>query len=355
MNDISPFLKQLISLPGLSGSEDPVRQVIADTWKPLVDEMSVSKLGSLHALRRAHNRPQAPSILFAAHMDAIGLIVTGIQEGGFLTVTEIGGVDPRILPGQEVTVHGQRDLPGLAVLWPDRLLKNAHKGKTPSLGRILIDLALPENEVKELVRVGDRISFATQPLDLAGGALSGHTLDNRASVAALTVCLEEIRKVELDWNVWMVATVEEEETLAGATTSPYELSPDMVVAVDVTFAKGPGASDYRAYSLDKGPTIGIGANIHPFMREAFKKIAEKYEIPHAIEPMPKNSGTDAMLLQIVGGGIPCAVLGIPLRYMHTPVEEVALADIERTGRLIAEFVRHLDADTLDTLHREMLP
>ena len=353
MNDISPFLKELLVLPGLSAYEKPVRECIANKWRPIVDDLSVSKLGSLHGLRRAV-RENAPSILLATHMDAIGLIVTGIKDG-FLMITQVGGVDPRILPGQLVNVHGRRDLQGIAVLWPDRLVNPKSKNKPPSLSRILIDVGLPAAEVNELVRVGDLVSFATQPMDLTGGALAGHTLDNRASVAALTLCLEELKKVNLDWNVWAVATVQEEATLAGAMTSPHQLEPDMVVAIDVTFGKGPGAGDHRTFPLGKGPTIGVGSNIHPFMNKRFKAIAEESEIPFSVETMPKHSGTDAMLMQIVGSGIPCAVIGIPLRYMHTPVEEVVLTDIQRTGRLLAGFIKNLEPDTLEKLTREMQP
>jgi len=354
MTEITPFLKLLLSVPGLSGNEAPARALISDQWRPLVDEISVSKLGSLHALRRSSQPKSAPAILFAAHMDAIGLIVTGIQDG-FLRVTEIGGVDPRILPGQAVTVHGSRAFPGLAVLWPDRLVDTRHKNKPPTLKRILVDTGLPAEEVRSVVRVGDLVSFATKPTELSGGTISGHTLDNRASVAALTVCLEELKKVKLDWNLWMVATVQEEETCIGGVTSPFEIQPDIAVAVDVTFAKGPGASDYRAFPMGKGPTIGTGSNIHPYLFKNFKSVAEKYEIPFAVEPLPKGSGTDAVVMQLVGSGIPSAVIGIPLRYMHTPVEEVMIEDIQRTGHLLAAFVQSLDPDTLTNLTREMHP
>ena len=354
MNDVSPFLKQLISLPGLSGYEGPVRELIADKWRPLVDELSVSKLGSLHGVRYASPKTNAPSILFAAHMDAIGLMVTGITDG-FLRVTRIGGIDPRILPGQPVQVHGRRDLPGIAVLWPDRLLNASHKSKPPVLERILVDVGLPVDEVNQLVRVGDLISFASLPIELTGHALAGHSLDNRASIAALTLCLEELRKVNLEWNLWMVATVQEELNLAGAFTSPFSLDPDIAVAVDVTFAKGPGANDYRSFPLDKGPTIGIGANIHPYLFKTFKAVAEECEIPFAIEAAPKNSGTDAMGLQISKGGIPSAVISIPLRYMHTPVEEIVITDIQRTGHLLAAFIQQLGPNTIKTLTREMQP
>ena len=352
MEDISPFLKQLISIPGLSGHETPVRELTAEKWQPLVDDLSVSKLGSLHGLRRAVKSHQ-PTVLFAAHMDAIGLIVTSTADG-FLHVTQIGGIDPRILPGQAVTVHGRRDLPGVAVLWPDRLLKSVHKNKAPTLNRILVDVGLPPEEVVEWVKIGDLVSFATPAIELTGNTLAGHSLDNRASLAALTLCLEELHKVNLDWNLVAAATVFEEVSMAGALTSPFTLQPDLAVAIDVTFAKGPGASDYRTFPLGKGPTIGIGPNIHPYLLKLFKEVAEEIEVPYAIETMPRSSGTDAMGMQIVGAGIPTIVIGIPLRYMHTPVEEVAIVDIRRTGRLLAAFVRKLDFETLGNLEKEML-
>ena len=354
MDDITPFLQQLISLPGLSGHEAPVRDLIAAKWHPLVDELSVSKLGSLHGLRRAAGMAQAPSVLFAAHMDAIGLIVTGSVDG-FLRVTQIGGIDPRILPGQAVTVHGQRDLPGIAVLWPDRLLGTGHKNKPPQLAQILIDVGLPVSEVDQLVAVGDLVSFASTPQQLGSDILAGHSLDNRASVAALTLCLQELHGVALGWNLWMAATVQEEITLAGALTSPFAVEPDVVVAVDVTFAKGPGANDYRTFAMEKGPTLGIGANIHPYLFKTFKALAETAEIPYAVEPLPKSSGTDAEAMQLVMDGIPSAVISIPIRYMHTPVEMVAISDIQRTARLLAAFIRQLNADTLAELTREMQP
>jgi endoglucanase len=150
-------------------------------------------------------------------------------------------------------VHGRRDLPGVAVLWPDRLLNPAHKNKAPNYSRILIDVGLPPQEVAELVEVGDLVSFATQPVDLAGDVIAGHSLDNRASVTALTFCLEELKNTDLAWNMVAVATTSEEENLSGAVTSAFEINPDLSVAVDVTFGKGPGSSDYRTFPLGKDP------------------------------------------------------------------------------------------------------
>lgn len=354
MTDISPFLKHLTSLPGLSGYEDPVREVIAETWRPMVDELSVSKSGSLHGLRRAATEA-APSILLAAHMDAIGLMVSSIDATGLLRVVEVGGIDPRILPGQVVTVHGSRDLPGILQFVPDRLLPKSKAGSAPAPETLFVDIGLSPREVNRLVHVGDLISFAQEPFDLSGGLLAGHSMDNRASVAALTVCLEELQNFNLAWNVWAVATVQEEETLLGARTSTFEIKPDLAVAVDVTFAKGPGASDHRCFHLGKGPTIGLGSNIHPALYTRFKQCAEEMDMPYAVELLPRSSGTDAVGMQVTEEGIPCAVIGIPLRYMHSPLEMVSTKDIQRTGRLLARFITQLEADSLNTLFSEPQP
>jgi endoglucanase len=344
MIELSPFLKQLLSQAGLSAFETPVRTVIADVWRPMVDELTVSRVGSLHGLRRGTTIPEPrPRLLLSAHMDAIGLMVTGISEG-LLRFTQIGGVDPRILPGQIVTVHGREDLPGVVVQPADRLLPISAREKPVAMEYLFVDTGLLPNDVIRLVRVGDLISFAQSPIELSGDALAGHSLDNRASVAVVTLCLQELQHMAHAWDVWAVASVQEEESMAGALTSPFEIRPDLAIAIDVTFAKGPGVSDYRGYPLGKGPTLGWGPNIHPAIYQAFKDLAEKLDIPHAMEAMPRHSGTDAYGMQIVAEGIPTFVMGIPLRYMHTPVEVVSLKDIARAGHLLAEFIARLDPD-----------
>ncbi len=343
MTDILPFLKSLVSASGVSAYEAPVARLIEEKWKPLVDELSTSRLGSLHGLKRGRGPGKHPSIMLAAHMDAIGLIVTRIDEG-FLHVDDIGGVDPRILPGTPVIVHGRQELPGVVVLPPLKTLPESQRDGGIGLSNLLVDVGLTEPNVKRLVQVGDTISFDTQPVELAGEAISGHSLDNRASVAALTVCLESLQGSEHKWDVWAVATSQEEETFAGAATSAYQIQPDLAVAVDVTFAKGPGANGWQTFGLGKGPTIGWGANLHPFLFERFKELADRLEIPVSSDLTPGHSGTDAYAIQVAREGIPTAVLGIPLRYMHTPVEMVAIKDVLRAGRLLAQFIAELEPD-----------
>jgi tetrahedral aminopeptidase len=348
MTELLPFLKQMISIPGLSGYEDPISDLISETWQPLTDELSRSRIGSLHGLCRGTGEELRPSILLATHMDAIGLMVTALVDG-FLRITQVGGIDARVLPGQLVTVHGRKDLPGVIVQPPSFLLPEENRKGPVPLTNLLVDVGLSPREVNRQVREGDLVSFATQPIEIDKHILAGHSLDNRASVAALTHCLDLLQSRKHVWDVWAVATAQEEETLGGALTSAFGLNPQLAVAIDVTFAKGPGTTDDKTFPLGEGLTLGWGPNIHPGLHRKFKDLADKLEIPSNLDPMPRHSGTDAMALQIAREGIPTMVVSIPLRYMHTPVEMISMKDVKRAGRLLAEFVVGLDVNFMDTL------
>jgi endoglucanase len=348
MTDYLPFLKELIAAPGLSGHEGPVKTLIEEAWKPITDELHTSRLGSLHGLLKGNLPEPRPGILLATHMDAIGLMVTGISEG-FLRITEIGGIDHRVLPGQLVTVHAREELPGMVIQPPAFLLPpDSGSGPVP-LEYLLVDTGLMPREVVRKVRVGDLVSFAQEPIELGDQIVAGHTLDNRASVTALTYCLDELKNRTHAWDVWAVATSQEEETFGGAFTSAHSLDPDLAVAIDVTLASGPGAPDHETYEMGKGVTLGWGPNVHPGLHRAFKKIVDQLEIPYELEPLPRHSGTDAYAMQVSRAGIPTMVVSIPLRYMHTPVEVVSMKDIRRTGRLLAEFVCSLHENFMSEL------
>jgi putative aminopeptidase FrvX len=380
MTEILPFLKELIAAPGLSSYEDPAAKIIADKWRPLVHEISRGKLGSLHGLRHGNGLEPRPSVLVATHMDSIGLMITGVTDG-FLRITQVGGVDVRVLPGTAVSIfatgtgasgtsatgtgasgasatgtgasgagaNGHSPIPGVVVQPSAQLLPEDMRDGPVALANLFIDTGLLPGKVSQLVRVGDVVSFAQPPVELSGEMLAGHSLDNRASVAALTVCLEELQSRPHVWDVWAVASSQEEVGALGAAGSAFEIRPSMAIVVDVTFAKGPGTSDWSAFPLGKGPTIVMGPNIHPALHKAMKELADKLEIPHALEYTPTHSGTDGWATQVSAEGIPTLVLGIPLRYMHTPVEVVALKDIQRAGRLLAEFIAGLGLDFMEKM------
>jgi putative aminopeptidase FrvX len=351
MSEVLPFLKSLLSVSGLSGYEMPVRCIIEERWKPLADQTSVSQLGSLHAFKRGSGKEPRRSILIAAHMDAVGLMVSKMVDG-FLHISEIGGIDPRILPGTPVIVHGTEDLPGVVTIPPASLLPEGKGNGTVAIEYLQVDIGLTPPQVLKKVRIGDLVSFDTRPVDMSGGSLSGHSLDNRASVAVLTVCLEELQSKSHVWDVWAVASAQEEISCGGATTSSFELKPDLAVAVDTTYGKAPGVNGWESFEIGAGPTLGIGPNIHPLLHHRFTELAEKFGIPYGVEPMPTSSGTDAMAIQISAEGIPTMVISVPIRYMHTPVEMIMMKDIQRAGRLLAEFINGLEVNFMNKIIQE---
>ncbi len=351
MTDILPFLKSLISVSGLSGYETPVADLIAEKWRPLVDKTSLSRVGSLHGLKKGRGKTPRPSVMIATHMDAIGLRVSKIVDG-FLHITNVGGIDVRVLPGAQVTVHASgsdEELPGVIVMPPARFLPESAGDGVLAISYLLVDTGLLPREVEKKVHVGDLVSFANEPFELAGEVISGHSLDNRASIAALTVCLEELQNKPHIWDVWAVATVQEEVTLLGASSSAFELRPQIAIVVDGAFAKGPGANGWQTFPLAKGVGLCIGPNMHPFLHKQLSELAERLEIPWFLDVTPSHSGTDAFAVQTTAEGIPTALVEYPLRYMHTPVEVVAVKDIQRVGRLLAEFIASLEANFVDTI------
>ena len=317
---------------------------------PLVDEILTSRLGSLHALKRGTGKPAArrPAIMITTHMDAIGLMVSGIDDE-FLRVHQIGDVDARILPGTPVLVHARRPLPGVVVMPPVMTLPAKDREGPIALQHLLVDVGLPSASVRNLVRIGDLITFDTPPIELCGDVLSGHSLDNRAAIAAMTICLELLGERAHFWDVWAVATVQEEVSFGGATTSAFALDPDLAITIDTTYARGPGAEGWQTSVLGKGPALGWGANLHPLLHRKFEELAKKLEIATGIDLAPEDSGTDAYATQVARHGIPSMLLSIPLRYMHTPVEVISLRDVQRTGKLLAEFIIELQPDFISTL------
>lgn len=351
--DLLAHLKDLCAAPGISGYEERVRQRLHAAWAPLVTEIHTDRLGSLWATKTGSGKAPRSKIMLAAHMDAIGLMVTQV-EGEFLRVIQVGGIDARVMPGQPVTVHGRRDLPGVVVQPPGFLLPKANRDGVVPVAELLVDCGLPASPLAEAVQVGDVISLAQPPVELQGGLLAANRLDNRASVAAVTACLEELPTRPHAWDVIAVATVQEETRLLGAVTSAYALQPQLAIAIDVTWGSGAGARDFadKTFALGGGPTLGFGPNIHPKLHAALKATADRLEMSVALEPIALHSGTDAFGMQVAREGIPTAVIGIPLRNMHTPVEIVSVKDVQRTGRLLAEFIGGLTPEFMQTLALE---
>jgi putative aminopeptidase FrvX len=358
MQTVIPLLKQLSEAQGITGFEQPVCELLRQTWSPFVDEMHVGKLGSLIALKKGGSpepiEGSRPKLMLAAHMDEIGLRVTGVEDG-FLHVTRVGGTDRRVLLGLEVVVHATRasregrDLPGIIATRPPHVLPEEERKKTVDWDKIFVDVGLPPQEVERLVSIGDLISFRREVAELKNRRLAGKAFDDRACVAIVTLALEQLTEMRHDWDVFAVATVQEEIGLKGAVASAYGVAPDLAVALDVTFGKQPGVLDVDSVPLGEGPVISVGPNFHPGAVARLKEVAEAREIPYQLEPAPGRSGTDAWAIQVTHDGVPTALISLPLRYMHQPVETLDTRDVERAARLLAAFVAGLEADFLDKL------
>jgi endoglucanase len=342
--EVIPFLKALSEASGVSGYEDEVREVVRETFAPLADELREDAMGNLIALKRGGGG----KIMLAGHMDEIGLIVTMLDKG-FLRFTQVGGFDVRTLLGQEVVVHGRRDLPGVIGSRPPHVLSAEEQTVPVAMEKLFIDVGLTQVELEEVVRIGDLITIRRPFIELQNDLVSGKAFDDRAAVAAIVVCLDALRTLRHEWDVYAVATVQEEVGLRGAFTSTYGIAPDVGIAIDVGFGKQPGVSEQDAIEIGGGPALAIGPNIHPALFREIKRVADENEIPIQVEVAPRGTGTDANAMQITREGIPTALLSLPLRNMHTPIETLSVVDVVRTGRLLAHFIASLDKTFMDKL------
>jgi len=342
--DTRAHLAALSTATGISGYEQAVRNLLRTVWEPLVDEIRSDPLGNLIALKRGTQTDEPRrAIMLAAHSDEIGLMVTGTKEG-FVRFTTVGGIDLRTIVGQEVVVHGRRDLPGIIATRPPHVLSTKERSQAIPIKDLYVDVGLPAKEIKDWVRVGDLISMRVPFTELSGSFVAGKAFDDRTGIAALSVCLDTLQGLAHTWDVYCVATSQEEVGLRGALVSAYGLAPDIAIAVDVTFGAQQGVSERESVKMDGGPAIGLGQNVHPAVLAGLKKVAASYELKNQIEVIPGASGTDGWAIQVARDGVPTGLVSIPLRYMHTVVETVSICDVERTGRLLAWYAADLKDD-----------
>lgn len=337
------LIKKLSDLRGISGFEYRLTDKIAEMFKPFCDEVKIDNLGSVTAVKRC-GKKNAKKIMIEAHCDEIGLMVKNIDENGFISIVNVGGVDPRILPSCEVTVHGTRDLTGVIGAKPPHLQGRGERNKSVPISDMAVDTGLSAKTVREIVSVGDSITLPQSVGELSGDAFSGKSLDDRASVAAILTVMKNLQKIVIDTDVYAVLSVQEEVGGYGAMTACYDINPDVAVAIDVCHAVTPDNS-YCAYESGCGTVITCGPNIHPKVYSRLKATAEKRGVKYEIDVDGGNTGTDAWVMQVVGKGVPTGLLSIPLKYMHTSVETLAISDVEATADLLTYFIQDFDTDT----------
>lgn len=335
--DVTAFLTEVCALPGHPGMEGPVAERIAQEFRKYTPDVTMDPLGNVNAVM---GNEDGPTVLLCAHMDEVGLIATGFDERGGIYISQMGGVDPRILPGTEVTVYGKEPVYGVIGVKPPHLTIGAQKA--PTLNSLVVDTGFAPEKVKELVRIGDPISFIAPVLPLANGRIAGKTFDDRACVASLLVAMELLSRVKLDCRVVFTATISEEVGCRGAKVAGYAVDPDLAIALDVTHAPMPGAEPDAVHAID-AVALARGPFIHPAIYQRLSSTAASRGIKTETEITSGNTGTDANSLQIARDGVPTGLISVPLSYMHTTVETIAVRTVEEAGRLLAAFLMSVDA------------
>jgi putative aminopeptidase FrvX len=344
--DTPELLDELLRTAAPSGHEAPASAV----WRRAASfaELETDGLGS--SIARVGTPDAKPLLAIVGHIDEIGLAITHVDEKGFLYFTPIGGWDAQVLVGQRVEITSRDGaVPGVVGRRPIHLLKDEQRKQAVELEGLHIDIgAADRDEALEMIRIGDPVVIAGEPHPIAGGRLVSRSMDNRlGSYVALEMARRCHENGKLSGSVAAVAAVQEEIGLFGARTSAFALEPDLAVAVDVTHATdAPGVEEKEtgSHALGSGPVIQRGSTLSPRVFELLVETAEREGIEHTIEASGRGTRTDADAYQISKAGIPTGLVSIPLRYMHSPVEMVDLADVEAVVNLLVAFAESLTAD-----------
>ena len=330
--NIQELIFNLCTARGVSGDENAAASV-AERYLAAFAETSVDRNGNVIAV--CGNPSAEKTILLDAHLDQIGLIVTDINENGFVKVAACGGIDVRTLQNEVFeTKDGAR---GTVCCLPPHL-SDGSESKAEPMSKVWLDFGMSREEVQEHLETGDTLTFSEKPAMLLNGRITSPALDNRSSVAAL-IAAGELVKDARDYKVVILLSVQEETYGTGAATGAFAQEPDEAIVVDVSFASQPDVSgQYAGIELGKGPMIGIAPILNREMTDTLAGLAQSLDIPFQYEPLPGSTGTNADKIAVSKSGVKTALISIPERYMHTQSEVIDPADVENTARLIAAYI-----------------
>ena len=345
--DAKKFLFDLLTTPSPSGFEQRIQRVVKKRMSAFADEIKVDVHGNLIA---GFNPTGKIRVMLAGHCDQIGMMVTHVDETGFIYCNQIGGIDPTVLPGTEVTIHAKGGpIDAVIGFRPVHLTPAGDRGKPIEFSKAWIDMGAKNGaEVKKLVANGDPITFKLGVTELTGGRIVSPGCDDKVGVfvvmEAMRIIASKIngaQKKKFPVALFSVSTVQEEIGLRGARTSAYGVDPLVGIAVDVTHASdNPGAEAKKIGTMKLGLGAGVarGPNINPVLEDLLVSVAKKKKIPIQTYAAPGATGTDANAIQITRAGVAAGLVSIPNRYMHTPVEMVDLADLDLAAKLLAEVI-----------------
>jgi endoglucanase len=335
------FFKKLLAAPSPSGYEQPAQRVFREYVAPFAD-ISTDVMGNVIAFQKGAGK-DLPRVMLIGHSDEIGFQVKYIDDNGFIYFAPIGGVDPHLLPGQRVYIHGRNGaLLGVIGKKPIHLMEPKDRETVVKLESQYIDIgASGKKEAEQLLRVGDPVTFSWGVEKLHGDRVTSRGFDDKAGSFVVAEVMRRVfeaaKKPRVD--LYGVSSVQEEVGLRGGATSSYSVNPDIGICVEVDFSTDQPDVERKhngEVGLGKGPILPRGANINPALFDLLADVAAKKKIPVQFTGIPKASGTDANVMQISRGGVATALVKIPLRYMHTPVEVVSLSDLENAVKLITE-------------------
>lgn len=343
------FFKEIVNTPSPSGYEEHAAEVYRQYCKDFADKIHTDVHGNVWAIA---NPDAEMKVMLAGHMDEIGFIVHYIDEQGMLYFSTIGGHDSAIIVGQRVWVHGKERVPGVIGRKAIHLLEDDERKKKPEVKDYWIDIgASSKEEVEKLISLGDVATYQWEYQQLLGDRAVARGFDNKMGSFIVAEALRLLKKkggLDKNVGVYAVATVQEEIGLRGARTASFGIAPQTGLAVDVNHAIDyPGLSKSRYGQLDvgKGPSVMRGANTNPI---TFKMICEggaKEKIPYQVDVAPGGTGTDGNAMQLNMSGMAVGILGVPLRYMHTPCELLSLTDVENCAKLMAAYCRLVKPNT----------
>ncbi|MEK6675766.1 MAG: M42 family metallopeptidase [Planctomycetota bacterium] len=341
------FLKQIQETPSPSGFEQPVQKIVRDRMKRFADSIAVDVHGNVIV---GLNPKGSPRVMLAGHCDQIGLMVNYIDDKGFIYYLPIGGIDPSVMPGSRVTIHTRHGpIEGVIGRKPIHVLKPEERGAKIELRDTWIDIGIKnKKETEDVVKVGDAVTFRLEMVHLGGDLVTSPGFDNKCGtfvvMEALRLC--SIKKPKC--AIFAVSTVQEEIGLRGAKTACYGVDPQVGIAVDVTHATDYPDMDKRVHGelrMGAGPVLSTGANNNPKLRRLLEDAAKDRSISVQTEAAPNATNTDANAIQLTRAGVATALVSIPNRYMHTPVEIVSLSDLEAAAELIAHTLVRIDRRT----------
>ncbi|MFA9422786.1 MAG: M20/M25/M40 family metallo-hydrolase [Sedimentibacter sp.] len=342
---IKEFLFDVCSNQFVSGFEHVNGHILKKYFEPYTDSVEKDKIGSYIFKSNGSNDTK---IMLAAHIDEIGLMVTKILDGGFLSFAQVGGINPASLVAQDVIVYGKQDVFGVIGIKPPHLTQEEEMDKPLKLKDLFIDTGYSKEKLEKLVRVGDIVTIKREPVSLMGSVVSAKAFDDRACIAVMLETAKELKKISHKSNIYYAATAQEETGTRGSATSSYKINPDIGIILDVGFGMTPDMPPETPH-LGKGPVVAYGGRLNQKLTRKFIETCKKYNYPMQYEAITSNTGTDTESMQVNREGIPCILLSIPLRYMHTSVETIDIKDIENTGKAIARFINELDNADLEEI------